>query len=298
MEIIALHKKTPELSRGTVIALGMFDGVHRGHAGVLRRARELARAGGYTSAVWTFRYPPFGAPCITGNDERMELFCDLGLDYVVFQDFEAVRSLTPAAFVSDILCRQLHCVTAVCGFNFSFGAGGTGTPALLGKLMCAHGGEAFALPAVESGGKAVSSTWIRRLLVAGDVKGAAELLGRPYSLRGAVIRGNRIGRTIDVPTINMPFPSGRVIPAFGVYITGVKIHGELCRGVSNVGVRPTVGDLAVPICETHILDFSGDFYGETAEVRFFEFRRSEHKFSDINKLRAAIECDIAAARAY
>lgn len=298
MEVIALHKKTPELSHGTVIALGMFDGVHRGHASVLRRACELARAGGYASAVWTFRYPPFGAPQITGNEERIELFCDLGLDYVVFQDFKAVRSLSPAAFVDDILCRQLHCATAVCGFNFSFGAGGNGTPALLGELMRAHGGEAFTLPAVESGGKAVSSTRIRHLLKMGDVSGASALLGRSYSLRGVVIHGNRVGRTIGVPTINMSFPSGRVIPAFGVYITGVRINDEEMRGVSNVGVKPTVGALAVPICETHILDCGGDFYGETAEVRFLEFRRSERKFLNINELRAAIECDIAAARVY
>lgn len=298
MEIIALHEKTPELSHGTVIALGMFDGVHCGHASVLHRACELARAGGYASAVWTFRYPPFGAPQITGNEERMELFYGLGLDYIVFQDFEAVRSLSPTAFVSDILCCQFHCVTAVCGFNFSFGAGGTGTPALLGKLMCAQGGEAIALPEVESGGEAISSTRIRRLLETGDVLGASALLGRPYSLRGVVIHGNRVGRTIGVPTINMSFPAGRVIPAFGVYITGVKINGEEMRGVSNVGVKPTVSALAVPICETHILDCGGDFYGETAEVRFFKFRRSERKFSNINELSAAIDGDIAAARVY
>jgi riboflavin kinase/FMN adenylyltransferase len=298
MKIITLQVKTPALSHGTVIALGSFDGIHRGHTDVLLRARAAAEAEGYASAVWTFRNPPFGAPRITDNEERTELFRGLGLDYAVYCDFESVRSLSPEEFVADILCRRFYCKKAVCGYNYTFGAGGAGKPALLDRIMRANGGEAFSLPAVVYGGEAVSSTRIRRMITAGDVEGAAELLGRPYLLRGPVIKGSRIGHTIGVPTINMNFPDGHVIPASGVYITEVKIKGITRRGVSNVGVKPTVGALDIPICETHIIDDDGDYYGETAEVRFLRFRRNEMKFSGLCELRAAIEKDIAAARAY
>lgn len=298
MEIIALHEKIPELSHGTVVALGMFDGIHRGHAVVLRRACELAQTGGYASVVWTFRYPPFGTACITDNNERIELFRGLGLDYAVFEDFEPVRGLSPEAFIADILCRQLYCVTAVCGFNFNFGSGGKGTPSILGKLMREQGGEAYVLPAVENGGEVISSTRIRRLLETGEVKNAAMLLGRPYSMKGIIIRGNRIGRTIGVPTINIAFPAGRIIPAYGVYISEVFIRGEMKRGVTNVGINPTIDKLKEPLCETHILDCQGDFYDEYAEIRFLEFRRTEQKFSNLGELRAAIGDDIKAAYAY
>lgn len=298
MEIIALHEKIPELSHGTVVALGMFDGIHRGHADVLRCACELAHSGGYASAVWTFRYPPFGTACITDNHERVELFRGLGLDYAVFEDFEPVRGLSPEAFVADILCRQLYCVTAVCGFNFNFGSGGKGTPSILSRLMRDQGGEAYVLPAVESGGEVISSTRIRRLLETGEVKNAAMLLGRPYSLKGIIIHGKSIGRTIGVPTINIAFPAGRIIPAYGVYITEVSIRGEIKRGITNVGINPTLEELAVPLCETHILDCKGDFYDEVAEIRFLEFRRPEQKFNNLEELRIAIGDDIKAAYAY
>lgn len=298
MEIIALHEKIPELSHGTVVALGMFDGIHRGHAGVLRCACQLAQVGRYASVVWTFRYPPFGTACITDNDERVELFRGLGLDYVVFEDFEPVRALSPEAFVTDILCCQLFCKTAVCGFNFNFGSGGKGTPSILGKLMREQGGDAYVLPAVENGGEVISSTRIRRLLEMGEVKNAAMLLGRPFSLKGIIIHGNRIGRTIGVPTINIPFPAGRIKPAYGVYITEVSIRGEIKRGITNVGINPTVVELAAPLCETHILDCQGDFYGEYAEIRFLEFRRPEQKFNNLDELRAAIGDDIKAAYDY
>lgn len=298
MEIIALQKKSPELIGGTVVALGMFDGIHRGHADVLKHTRDLAAKEGYASVVWTFRQQPFGALYITDNSERIDLFRSLGLDYAVFEDFEPVRDLSPESFVGDILCGQLHCVTAVCGFNFNFGAGGKGTPADLRAYMRARGGEAYALPAVKSGGDVISSTRIRRLLEAGDVRAAAMLLGRPYSVKGPVIEGNKIGRTIGFPTINIGFAAGRVIPAYGVYITDVLIRGEIKRGITNVGIKPTLGKCGMPLCETHILNYPGDFYNEYAEIRFLEFRRPEIKFKDLNELKAAIGSDIKAAFDY
>lgn len=297
MEIITLHEKAPDLSRGTVIALGMFDGVHLGHAGVLRRAVELALNGGYASVVWTFRYPPFGVKCITDNDQRLELFGGLGLDYTVFEDFDRVRGLSPEAFVTDVLIQQLRCVKAVCGFNFHFGSGGSGTPALLSLLMREQG-EVYVLPAFESDGEIISSTRIRRLLEAGNVKIAAELLGRAYSLKGIVMSGNKIGRTIGIPTINIAFPAVRVVPAYGVYVTEVSIRGEKKRGVTNVGIKPTLGGQTEPVCETHILDCKGEFYGENAEIRFLDYLRAEQKFDSLEELRAAINEDIRTARAH
>lgn len=295
MDIIKLQKETPGLSHGTVVALGMFDGIHRGHMQVLRYTRSLAQKQGYAALVWTFGSPPFGAASITDNSERVELFRSLGLDYVLFEYFEKVRDLSPAAFVGDVLIGRLYCMTAVCGFNFSFGAGAQGTPGTLGKLMRDACREAVALPAVENGGEAISSTRIRCLIETGDVEKAALLLGRPYSLKNIIIHGSSIGHTIGFPTINMNIPAGRVVPAYGVYITEVLIGGVIKRGVTNVGVKPTVGGLDAPLCETHILDFDGVHYGEYAEIRFLAFRRPERRFENLTQLKEAIGEDIKAA---
>lgn len=291
------------LSGRTVLTIGAFDGVHIGHACLLRSMCAVSGEKRLPNAVWTFAESPKalqqGAKYITGSVEKMEALEKLGAEQIYFADFERCRSMTPSEFVEKALIGDFHADTVVCGFDFRFGASRAGDAQTLKALLAQAGVSCIVVPPVKAGDETVSSTLIRRKLAEGDIEGASFLLGRRYSFLLPVIHGRRLGRTIGFPTINQRFPAYQVVPAYGVYACLCEVDGKLYRGVSNIGVRPTVSEHEdAPLCETHIFDFSDDLYDKEARVYLCRRIRPERRFDSVEALREQVERDKQAARAY
>ena len=288
------NKAECSLPENSAAALGNFDGVHIGH-------RRLFDALGHDRprAVFTFSdlRRPGDRSVLCEVDERLELIAQCGVSYAVLVPFEEVRGLSPEQFC-DMLCGSLKISRAVCGFNFTFGAGGRGNADTLCRLMEERSAEAVVVPPVTLGGETVSSTAIRRLLLEGRPERAAEMLGRNHFVRFPVIHGRELGRTIGVPTINQRFPENALVPRYGVYSARVRLGERFYPGVCNVGVRPTVSgkDENEPFAETHIIGFSGWLYGESVRVEFIRYLRPEIKFPSIDELKAQILKDIGSAK--
>ena len=280
-----------------IAALGDFDGVHLGHRSVLAATREAAKCRGTKSAAWFFNESTKdGAAQLYDIEQKEREIAALSIDYSVREDFQTVRDLLPEEFVGGYL-PSIGCAGVVCGFNFRFGRGAAGDADMLSALCLEHGLFFSSVPPVTVHGAAVSSSRIRALLTDGDAEGAAELLGRPYSVASAVDHGRAVGRSFGFPTINQSFDSRRVIPRRGVYITQTYVDGRRYGSVSNVGSRPTVGGHALRL-ETHILDYNGDLYGKEPEVCFLKFIRPEMTFAGEEELCRAIAGDVAAAKEY
>jgi riboflavin kinase/FMN adenylyltransferase len=284
------------------LCLGNFDGVHLGHRALLQAARKWrdARFPGIPVGVFCFRDfpsdtlsdPPVGHLC--SLEERLSRFAECGMEIVILASFAELRALSPETYIEQILKETCHCVAAACGFNHRFGRFGKGTPALLEERF----GDALLLQEqVTALGEPVSSTRIRGLLQSGKPEQAEALLTHPYSLKASVLHGKAFGRTIGVPTINQNFPVNAVVPRFGVYATEVEVRGERYVGVSNVGIHPTVDADACVNCETFLLNFSGDLYGEEVTVCFRRFLRPEMKFESVEALREQIRQDVCRAAA-
>lgn len=285
-------------SEGLSVALGTFDGVHIGHRRIIVAAKNQSTVQGTDTAVLIFSSSPHGAGCILPLRDRLAEFKALGVNLAVVCDFDELKNQSPEDFFDEILVDTLDAKAVFAGYNYRFGAGAAGDTALLCRLSAACGIVCGITPCVEIDGAAVSSSRIRALLVQGDVAEANRLLGYTYYLRGEVLHGKRLGRTLGMPTINQTFDAGCVIPARGVYYTETEIDGVRFPSVSNVGVRPTVSSDGTVDLETHILDYDGDLYGKTVTVRFAARGRAETKFESAETLRDVVKGDIAAARAY
>jgi riboflavin kinase/FMN adenylyltransferase len=290
-----------------VIALGFFDGVHIGHGALLRRAVEEAQRRGAASALFTFDRPPkevvTGIPCpmINSREDRAALARRLyGVEQVIIAPFNAETMSTPwDAFVADILRGHLRAVGVVAGHDHRFGYRNAGNTELLQAKCAELGMTCDIIPKVALDGVTVSSTHIRRLIAAGDMEAAERFLGHPHILTQEVRHGRRIGRTIGAPTINMAFPERVMSPAHGVYATVAALpNGRRYPAVTNVGVRPTVGDGGGVTVESWILGFDGDLYGKPVRIEFRRRIRGEIKFPSLDALRAQIAADAAAAHAW
>lgn len=284
------------LPDGCALSLGNFDGVHRGH----QQLFELAGEGGLPVAAWTFTTlvkPGLQVPYLTDMKAKLGWFCYYGLSYAVFEDFEVIRDTTCEDFAHKYLIDNFHPARVCCGFNFSFGAGGVGDADMLRDLLAIDGVEVCILNPVIRRGKIVSSSAVRVAVMSGDMDGAYDLMGHAFAIKFPVRRGNQLGRTIGIPTINQEFPEGHIVPRIGIYACTVGVRGRVYIGVTNIGYRPTVttGNLYVN-SETHIIDFEGDLYGEEIEVRFYERLRDEVKFSSVEALSSQIRQDIDACR--
>ena len=300
MDICKLDSYTLPAGERHVTALGNFDGVHIAHSALLTETVKEAERLGATPAVFTFskhsRELLGGAPMlITERDEKLELFEKFGIKRVFIADFENVRSLSPEVFVRDILVNSLGSVCAVCGYNFRFGNNGVGNADNLLSLMNGH---AIIIPPINSGNIPVSSTRIREVVEAGNVEEATALLGRPFFISAPVIHGKALGRSIGVPTINQSFPPHHLVPARGVYACIVRVGDEDFKGVANVGTRPTVDERGDVNCETHIIGYSGDLYGECVKVSFYKKLRDEKRFDSVELLQEQIKLDIKAVNDY
>ncbi len=290
----------------TVIALGFFDGVHRGHGALLRRTVERAAALGVTPAVFTFDRPPkevvtgHPVPLINSPEDRRALIRRLyGIEQVIMAPFDrAMMTMSWQDFITSLV-EQYGAVHLVAGHDYHFGYKNEGTPELLRSRCAELGLGCDIIPKVEYEGITVSSTYIRTLVEAGDVERAAAFLGHPHCLSQIVTHGRRIGRTIGVPTINFVLPPSVLVPDHGVYITRVTLpDGTSCPGVTNVGIRPTVSDGGTLSVETFLLDYDGDLYGQRIRLDFCRRLREEQRFPSLDALRRQILLDIDSARAY
>jgi riboflavin kinase / FMN adenylyltransferase len=292
----------------TAVALGNFDGIHCGHRQVIApvlTAREQAVLRLYATVVSFSPHPReffSGQPLalLSPLEERIALLEQTGIDQLVVLPFdEELASLTPAEFVQQILVDRLQAKHISVGKDFRFGHKRAGTAQLLAELAAGYGIEVSQVSLQTCDGERISSSAVRQSLQTGDISNAARLLGRPYRLIGKVVQGQQIGRTIGFPTANLQLPPAKLVPAQGVY--GVRIsskalnHGDPISGVMNIGTRPTVNGVEQTI-EVHILDWSGDLYGQELTVELLEFIRPEQRFPSLDALKSQISADCLVAR--
>ena len=285
----------------TAVALGIFDGVHLGHRLVLDKAVEQ-KSRGLSPAVFSFKSgtlttKPQNERLLTEEDRAKHLSA-LGIEYIYAPDFKDLRALEPAAFIEQVLVGRLGCGCAVCGKDFRFGRGAVGDAALLRREGERLGFDVLVLDKLQMDGAQVSSSRIKKLIRTGDIKEANKLLGYTFGYTLPVIHGNEIGRTWNFPTINQRLPDGIVLPRFGVYCARVSVGGKEFRGVTNIGVKPTIEKKTAPLAETFILNFEGDLYGKIVGIRLDEFLRPEQRFNDIRTLRARIQADVMRTAEY
>ena len=292
----------PETLRGAIIALGNFDGFHRGHQAVFGEALRWARAEGRPAIIATFaphpiRYfvpdaPPFR---LTTIEQRSDMFAAAGADATLVFHFDAAMAdMPPERWISDILASQLGAAGVVTGGDFTFGKGRGGSVALLQGEGAKFGIGARAVHAVDDGHGTISSTRIREAVKSGDCATATALLTRPFTIRGIVQHGDRLGRTIGFPTANISLV-GYLRPRYGIYaVTGRLPDGRMVKGAANVGIRPSF-DPPKELLEPHFFDFSGDLYGQEVEVALHHFLRPEAKYDSLDELTAQIgrDCDEA-----
>ena len=294
------------MNESTVIALGFFDGVHIGHGELLKMAVRRAGERGCRSAAFTFDRSPREfvtgkpVPLLTTPAERAEIIrTRYGVEDVFVAPFdERMMTMPWESFLSDLLVGRYRAVHLVAGHDFRFGHKNEGDVEKLKSYCAAHGLSCDIIPRVELDGVTVSSSHIRTLLESGEAERAKTFLGHPYALSGTVRHGRGIGKTQLFPTVNLLPQEGKLLPRYGVYVTrAVLADGRAFAGVTNVGVRPTVGGDGVTV-ETYLLDFSGDLYGQALRVEFHRFLRPEQRFSSTQALHDMIARNADEARAY
>ena len=304
MERITGGAILPERFRGGIVALGNFDGFHAGHQAVVGRALQIAREREAPALVASFDphparlfkpdLPPFA---LTSMGQRFDLLTKFGIDAAVMIPFgRELAALSAEDFVTQWLVRRMGVAGVVTGGDFTFGSNRSGDTAQLAALGAQHGFTAEVVAPVADGGGTISSSRVRSLLRAADPAGAAQLLTRPFTIRGAVEHGAKLGRTLGFPTANMRL-NDYVRPAYGVYAVMVRVPGgKRIKGVANLGIRPMI-EPPVELLETWLLDWEGDLYGKTLEVELIAYLRPEMKLSGLEALKAQIAADAEAARA-
>jgi len=302
MRIIRGLARYPSDAPPSVVAQGTFDGIHLGHQEVIRTAVGRARDLGAQAVALTFDPNPVAIlrpaeapPEILPLDERLDRIGDLGPEVVLIIPFTLEFSRVEAeAFVHDVLVGLLRAREVVVGFNHTFGRGARGTPELLQALAAPRGVRVRVIPPLTVNGVVVSSSSVRDALRRGDAQGAANLLGRPYTIRGVVSRGAERGRTLGFPTANIAAPAPLLL-ADGVYAGRAGWEGHSALAVINVGVRPTFGEETRSI-EAHLLDVSADLYGCVLTIAFLARIRAEMRFPSAEALRTRINEDVTIAR--
>lgn len=286
---------------GVCVALGTFDGVHLGHAAVLRETVKLAKTLGCASAALLFAEHPMtklgGNPplLLTTRETREKEIKKLGIEHIFTIDFSQICTLSPEAFVRKIIFETLHARGAVCGYNYRFGKGAAGGVPELAGLCSQYGIAVKTARRVEKEGLTVCSTAVRSAIENGDAVLAEKLLGRLFSYDFTVRHGQRLGRLLGAPTINQTFPETFIKPKRGVYASAVKVGNEIYPGVTNFGMHPTVGETA-PQSETYIIGFSGNLYEKNVPVGLIKFMRPEMCFPDFDALARQIKTDAEGAK--
>ena len=299
-----LHNLRPR-HRGCVATIGNFDGVHRGHQAILARLRERAAELGLPSCVVIFEpqprefFAPDKAPArLTRLREKLCLLEQTGIDQVLCLAFNRrLRELSAAEFVHAVLVEGLAVRHLEVGDDFRFGCDRAGDFDFLLRAGAAEGFSVEAATTIEVDGQRVSSTRLREVLARGDLQAAQALLGRPFSLTGRIVHGQKLGRQLGAPTANVQLKR-RSTPLSGVYMVSLVLDGSPHPGVANIGMRPSVRSDGQPHLEVHLLDLQADLYGRRVQVVFHHKLRDEQRFASLEALKAAISADIAAARDY
>ena len=282
-----------------VLALGFFDGVHKGHQEIIKKMVECAGFYNVPSVLITFKHSPAEAFCddvkyITDNKQKECIISGFGVDYMLELDFnETLMNMTHCQYLENILYKNLHPSVIITGFNHTFGKDKMGTPEFLRQNEDKYGYKYIETGAVMIGGKPVSSTLIKESLSRGDIKNAVNMLGREFEISGTVIEGNHIGRTIGFPTANIRYPENIVEIPYGVYVCNVLTGNQLYKGVLNYGLKPTINEqIKIPVAEVHIIGFNKDIYGEEIKVYLKDKIRDEIKFHSLDELRNQINEDM------
>ncbi len=286
---------TMELHSPAAVAIGFFDGIHVGHRKVLDSMMGYEQEG-LSSCVFSYTVSGHLPQAKTGLRYLRPLSLkrryleDLGVDILAMPEFESFSSLTPEEFARDILRDKLHAQVVCCGSDLRYGKNACADASHLVEDGKRFGFRVEIVPPVCVDGRKVSSSLIREYIREGRVDRANQLLDRPFALDFEVIGGNRLGRTMEFPTINQALPEQFVIPKFGVYASIALVEGKDYPAVTNVGVKPTIGSDRI-LAETHIVGYKGDLYGQYIEVRLLQFIRPEQKFSGVTQLKAQIARD-------
>ena len=293
-----------KLLEETIVILGNFDGIHIGHQELFQVAKNAAQAKGLKTVLFSFFPHPtwvLGSnpkPLLMSREEKKEKIEKLGIDiyveYPFSMDFSQINAIT---FITEILLKKLNGKAVVIGDNYFFGKNKEGNVSYMYELGEKHDFEVLVVNEIKEDDTTVSSTYIRDLILSGEISKANELLGHLYTVNGIVTKGKQLGRTLGFPTINIIPEKIKVLPPNGVYITEVWISGKAYNGIANVGYNPTVnGD--VKKVETYIFDFCGDVYGERASVGFVKYIRPEIKFDSIGDLKNQLHKDKTLALEY
>jgi riboflavin kinase/FMN adenylyltransferase len=305
MEILRSIPELAHLTGPLFLAIGVFDGVHRGHQAVISTSAKHAESANGTPVVVTFDPHPMKvlrpreAPhLLTATQHKIRLIRQLGVQHLLVIKFDkAFAATAPEDFVQQLVMRSKPLREICVGHEWSFGKGRRGNLALLRKLGAQFDFEVVGIPAVTLGnGEPVSSTAIRHAVEAGDLAKAAEMLGHQYTILGTVVRGERLGKKIGFPTANLSAHSEQ-FPPNGVYFAQATLDGVIYPGVVNLGHRPTVSSgKSERVLEIHLLDFDHEIYGKDVEVRFVRYLRPEQKFENLDALARQIEFDVQQAR--
>ncbi len=298
MKCISLNRQqTPELPKGALLALGCFDGLHIGHRALLEEARDMARTLGVPYGVWS----PVGAknaPRLMAEEERQRMLRDLGVDFLLEENFSELKDVSAEDFFREFLLRRYQVSGLACGENFTFGRERRGDSRLLRDFCAGAGIPLLVKKTVFSGGEAVSSAAIRHALLHGELLRASEFSGHFCGFFSTVQQGRQVGRVLGMPTLNLPLPE-KGLWAEGVYLAAVLLpSGEKIPAVANIGVHPTFERAEEPLCEAHLLNPPPKkaLYGERVYIEFYRYLRPEKKFGDAEELKKQLEKDLSAAK--
>lgn len=301
------YRGTKDISLNhTVVALGKFDGLHRGHQILTDKLKAYGEKG-YQTVVFTFDFHPMSLlsgkkqPLIYTKEERRRIVEDLGIDVLIEYPFtQETAHMLPEDFIRDVLVRGIDARVIVVGNDFHFGYKRSGDVAFLKKHAGQYGYLVDNCEKLCVHGEEISSTMIRGFISQGDMEMVTELLGRPYEITGEVIPGKANGRTVGMPTANLAPDEGKLLPPEGVYASTIRVAGQNDQyyALTNIGRNPTVGDHNDLRVETHVIGFSGDLYGKKIAVSLYWHVRDEHKFNDLSEVKAQVEKDKEKAMAF
>lgn len=287
-----------ELPQNTVVAIGKFDGFHKGHQKLIKEALAQKKDN-LAVAVYTFVPSPAvfwgkgNVQELTTQEEKRRIFENAGVDYLIEYPFnKSVADMEPEAYIKEVLVEKMHAKCVVAGADVSFGKKGAGNEALLRALSEKYGYHVILIDKVQYQDKEISSTLVREKIREGRMEEAIQLLGVPYSITGKIVHGKQLGRTIGMPTVNLIPEKEKLLPPAGVYFSQVLLQGKKYASITNIGKKPTVNMDETVGAETYIYNFKGDIYGEIVSVSLLKHTRPEMKFSGIEELKKQLERDM------
>lgn len=293
-----------QLDKPSAVAIGKFDGIHRGPQSLLQRVLEQKEKG-LQAVVFTFDPSPAALflgediPELTTKREKRKLFGDMGIDVLIEFPLNFTTAATePEEFVEKILAEQMKTAYIAAGEDLSFGKKGRGDAALLRRMAGKFGYRTEIIEKVCLEGVEISSSYVREVIKIGDMEKAERLIGEAYSVCGVVAHGKKLGRRLGMPTVNLLPEKEKLLPPYGVYFSEVSVGERVYKGTTNIGCKPTVNDEMQAGVETYLYDFAQDIYGREITVRLFSFHRPEKKFDSVEALKKQMASDIAQGRYY